>query len=212
MPLPLRRFADRPLPPDLLEWQVRLRRWTMRTRNGTPHPGVAPLLCVAQPGLGPGVAMHGIICGLLPAAHRLSASTEAFRALYERHVAQGARAIYDAAIALLAGAYESVADYDPSSLTSLLPEASAAVRALRAERRCALLFYVFDLDDRTEEGRFRCLQVNCRAELHDAGPLYDNVWWHNALFHGKVDGHLMVHFRHESSFDTRFGALDRVDA
>ena len=207
----LRRSTDHPLPPDLLEWQVRLRRWTMHARNGSPHPGVAPVLCVGQPGLGPGVALHNIICGLLPAARRLDDSTRTFRTLYERYAAQGSRAIYDAGIAYLKGAYDDVADYDPSSITSLLPEKSPAVKGLRAERRCALLFYVFDLDDRTEEGKFRCVQVNCRAELHDAGPLYDNVWWHNALFHGKVDGHVMVRFRHESSFDTRFGALDRLD-
>jgi hypothetical protein len=207
----LRRSTDNPLPPDLLEWQVRLRRFTMHARNGSPHVGVAPVLCVAQPGLGPGVAMHNVICGLLPATHRLEASTQTFRTLYERHAAQGSRAIYDAGIAHLAGAYDDVADYDPSSITSLLPEKAPAVRALRATPRCALLFYVFDLDDRTEEGKFRCIQVNARAELHDSGPLYDNVWWHNALFHGKVDGHAMVHFRHESSFDTRFGSLDRLD-
>lgn len=211
MPTALRRVPDRPLPPDLLEWQVRLRRWTMHARNGAPHPGVAPVLCVAQPGLGLGVALHNVICGLLPAAARLEESTRTFRALYEGHAAGGARAIYDAGVGYLAGAYEDAADYDPASITSLLPEKSAAVRALRAERRCALLFYVFDLDDRSEEGRFRCVQVNCRADLHASGPLYDNVWWHNALFHGKVDGHVMVHFRHESSFDTRFGALDRLD-
>jgi hypothetical protein len=207
----LRRPTDRPLPPDLLEWQVRLRRWTMHTRNGAPHVGVAPVLCVGQPGLGPGVAMHNIICGLLPAADRLEQSTRTFRTLYERYAAHGARAVYDAGLAHLATAYDDVAAYDQSSITSLLPEKSPAVKALRAERRCALLFYVFDLDDKSEEGRFRCVQVNCRAELHDSGPLYENVWWHNALFHGKLDGHLMVHFRHDSSFDTRWGSLDRVD-
>ena len=63
----------------------------------------------------------------------------------------------------------------PCTITSLLPRDTPAVHALRADDRCALLFYVFDLDDRSEEGRFRCLQVNCRAEVHEDGPLFENV-------------------------------------
>ena len=156
--------------------------------------------------------MHAIICGLLPAAGELAAKTRAFRALYEDHVEQGARAIYDAGIEYLKGYYRSAADFDPVSITSLLPRDATVVRALRAAPSCALLFYVFDLDDRSEEGRFRCLQVNCRAELHEGGPLFDNVWWHNAVFHGKLDDQVMVRFVHQSTWDTRFGALDALDA
>ena len=65
--------------------------------------------------------------------------------------------------------------------------------------------------DRTEEGRFRCLQLNCRAELHEDGPLFDNVWWHNAVFHGKLDEQVMVRFVHQSTYDARFGGLDAVE-
>jgi hypothetical protein len=86
------------------------------------------------------------------------------------------------------------------------------VRALRANPSCALLFYVFDLDDRSEEGRFRCLQLNCRSELHERGTLFDNVWWHNAVFHGKLEEQVMVRFVHQSTYDTAFGGLDPVDA
>jgi hypothetical protein len=82
--------------------------------------------------------------------------------------------------------------------------------APRGGLACALLFYVFDLDDKSEEGRFRCIQVNCTAELHERGALYDNVWWHYALFHGKVDGHVVVQFLHQSTYDTGFGALEVV--
>ena len=207
----LTRSTDRPLPADFLQWQVRLRAWTMQARNGSPHAGVAPLLAVKQPGLGPGVSMHSIICGILPRTDHLDERTQAFRRLYEDNAAAGARAVYDHGIAYLKTYYHAVEDFDPSSITTLLPADAPVVQALKATPACALLFYVFDLDDRTEEGKFRCLQVNCRAELHDTGPLYDNVWWHNALFHGKVDNHVMVHFRHESSFDTRWGSLDRLD-
>ena len=202
--------TDHPLPIEFLEWQVSLRRWTMVERHGSPHAGVAPICCVRQPGLGPGVSMHSIICGLLPRADDLDARTRAFRALYETHAESGARAIYDAGIEYLTRYYESAAAFDPVTLTSLLHRDAAVVRALRANPSCALLFYVFDLDERSEEGRFRCLQLNCRAELHEDGPTFENVWWHNAVFHGKLDEQVMIRFVHQSTYDTRFGALDAV--
>ena len=204
--------ADRPLPAEFLEWQVKLRLWTMLDRHGSPHAGVAPLCCVQQPGLGPGVSMHSIICGLLPRADALPEKTRAFRALYEDNAEGGARAVYDAGIQYLKGYYHAAADFDPTTITSLLHRDAMVVRALRANPSCALVFYVFDLDDRSEEGRFRCLQLNCRAELHESGPLFDNVWWHNAVFHGKLDDQVMVRFVHQSTYDTRFGGLDAVDA
>lgn len=205
------RSTDRPLPEDFLEWQVKLRRWTMLHRHGAPHAGVAPLCCVRQPGLGPGASMHAIICGLLPRADAVDARTRDFRTLYETNADGGARAIYDAGIAYLTGYYRDAIDFDPAAVSSLLHRDTMLVRALRAAPSCALLFYVFDLADRTEEGRFRCLQLNCRAEVHEDGPLFDNVWWHNALFHGKLDQQVMVRFVHQGSYDTRFGALDAVE-
>ena len=198
------------LPAEFLEWQVKLRKWTAVERHGSPHAGVAPVLCVQQPGVGPGVTMHAIICGLLPEASRLEEKTREFRELYERHAAEGARAIYDAGIEYLKGYYRSTDDFDAQSITALLAEDSPALRALRASPSCALLFYVFDLDERSEEGRFRCVQVNCVAALHERGAVYDNVWWHYALFHGKVDGHVVVQFVHQSTYDTGFGALEVV--
>jgi len=113
-------------------------------------------------------------------------------------------------IEYLTGYYRSAEDFDGQSITALLAADSPALRALRASPSCALLFYVFDLDDRTEEGRFRCVQVNPIAELHERGALFDNVWWHYALFHGKVDGHVVVQFVHQSTYDTGFGALEAV--
>jgi len=211
MPLRSARSGDRPLPTEFLEWQVKLRHWTMLQRHGSPHAGVAPLCCVQQPGIGPGVSMHSIICGLLPDATHLEEKTRDFRALYEEHAESGARAIYDAGIEYLKSHYRSAADFDPLTITSLLDRDAMVVRALRANPACALLFYVFDLDDRTEEGRFRCLQLNCRAELHASGPLFDNVWWHNAVFHGKLDDQVMVRFVHQRTYDTRFGGLEALD-
>jgi hypothetical protein len=211
MPLRSARSGDRPLPTEFLEWQVKLRHWTMLHRHGSPHAGVAPLCCVQQPGIGPGVSMHSIICGLLPHASQLEGKTRDFRALYEEHAENGARAIYDAGIEYLKSYYRSAADFDPLTITSLLDGDAMVVRALRANPTCALLFYVFDLDDRTEEGRFRCLQLNCRAELHASGALFDNVWWHNAVFHGKLDDQVMVRFVHQRTYDTRFGGLEALD-
>jgi hypothetical protein len=202
--------GDRPLPTEILEWQVKLRHWTMVHRNGSPHAGVAPLLAVRQPGLGPDVSLHGIICGLLPAPAMLTGKTRDFRGLYERHAAEGARAIYDAGIAYLKAYYQSAADFDPTSFTTLVAADAPPVLALKADPTCALLFYVFDLDETSEEGRHRCLQVNCEAELHADGPLFDNVWWHNAVFHGKLDDQVMIRFSHRSTWDTRFGKLEAV--
>jgi hypothetical protein len=203
--------GHRSLPREFLEWQVRLRAWTARERNGSPHVGVAPLLAVHQPGVGPGVSMHAIICGLLPSPALLADKTAAFRALYEAAAADGARAIYDRGLDYLKEYYRAPEDFDATSISTLLPEDAAAVRALRADPTCALLFYVFELDDSAVERRFRCWQVNCRAELHSDGPIYDNVWWHNALFHGKLDGHVVVRFVHRDTYDTRFGTLERAD-
>ena len=199
-----------PLPEEFLEWQVRLRAWTMEARNGSPHVGVAPLLLVRRSGVVTGASAHSIICGLLPAERLLDAKTEAFRAMYEEGRAEGARAIYDRGIAYLRRYYEDVDDFDPTSVTTLLPRDSAAAVALRADGRCALVFHVFDMDDKSEVGRLRCLQLDCRAELHESGPVYDNVWWHNALFHGKVEDNVVVRFRHQSSYDTLFGGFESL--
>jgi len=86
------------------------------------------------------------------------------------------------------------------------------VDALRASPDCALVFYVFDLQDRSEIGRLRCLQIDARAEVLDRGPVYDNVWWHNTLFHGPADESVVIHFRCRESHDTRFGALEAIHA
>jgi hypothetical protein len=86
------------------------------------------------------------------------------------------------------------------------------VQALKARAECSLLFYVFDLENRDGPGGMRCTQLNTRAELHTAGPVYDNVFWHNALFHGPVDGQTVVRFRNLSAFDTGFGRLEPLEA
>ena len=206
----LSRNSSRPLPREFLEWQVKLRRWTMETSHGAPHAGVAPLVTVRRPGAGPGFLSHSIICGLLPDPTRLAEKTEEFRKLYESGIAEGSRAVYDRGIEYLKDYYQSTDLFDADSITTMLPAKLPLLDALRAEPRCALVFYVFDLADRTEVGRFRCWNVDARAELLTSGPVYDNVWWHNALFHGPVDEQVVVHFRHEDTFDTRFGAQNRV--
>ena len=205
------RSESRPLPREFLDWQIALRRHTALVRRGMPHAGVAPLVTVRRPGPGPGFVSHSVICGVLPHPDRLAEKTEEFRKLYESASAEGARALYDRGIAYLQDYYRSADDFDPESLTTLLPVALPLVDALRAEPRCALVFHVFDLEDKSPEGKLRCVQVDARAELLGEGPVYENVRWHNALFHGAVDEHVAVHFRHERSFDVRFGALEPID-
>ncbi len=201
------REAASEMPPELLEWQVRLRRWTMEARAGAPHVGVAPLLVVRHPGVGPGVSAHGIICGLLPRPELLEDKTREFRAIYEEERTRGTRAIFDRGIAYLEDYYRSVADFDPTSVTTLLPTKAPAVAALRLDPACALVFYVFELEATAEEHRYRCLQMSCRAEIHDAGAVYENVWWHNTLFHGMVDDHVVLRFRHVRSDATGWGGF-----
>jgi hypothetical protein len=187
----------------------------MFEHNGAPHAGVAPLVVVRQPGLALGVSVHSVICGLLPRRDLLAAKTREFRALYEdpdHGIAAGARAVYDRGIAYLKDYYASAADFDPTSVTTLLPGKLPLVDALRGDSRCALVFYVFALTDRSEEGRFRCLHLDCESEVLERGEVYDNVWWHNTLFHGPADEHVVVRFRHRATFDTRFGAFETVSS
>src|SRR5690606_21136425 len=181
-----------PFSDEFLAWQVELRRWTMTERRGAPHAGVAPLVTVTHPGFPLGVTSHSIICGILPSPETLEAKTAEFRELYEANAAAGSRAIYDRGIEYLLDYYSKPDGFDRSSITTLLAADSEIVRALRVEDRCQLVFYVFDLHDRTNVGRLRCLTLHCRAELHESGPVWENVWWHNTLFHGKVDGAVAV--------------------
>ena len=38
------------------------------------------------------------------------------------------------------------------------------------------------------------------------------LWAYQRVFHGKAEEHVVVHFRHESTFDTRFGAFESLAA
>lgn len=205
-----RKVASNPLPADFLTWQVRVRAYTMEERNGAPHVGVAPLLTVRRAGFHLGVTSHSIICGLLPRPELLAAKTAEFRQLFESTIAQGARITYDQGIAYLKDYYQDPTDFDTHSITTLLRADSPIVQALRTEDRCQLVFYVFNLTDRTEVGRLRCLQLDCRAEVLSSGPVYDNVWWHNTLFHGEAEESVVIHFHHQQTYDTCFGKLEAV--
>lgn len=206
----LLRSKPRVLPAEFLDWQVRLRRWTVQEKEGAPHVGVAPLLVVRRRGVGPGTTAHSIVCGLLPANGRLTARTQEMRELYERHRTDGARAIYDAGLDYLRGYYANAEDFDSTSITTILPSDAPAVDALGLQPRCALVFHVFDVTGDGVEGGVRCMQLNCTAEILHSGPVYENVWWHNALFHGSVSDHVVIRFAHRESLDTRFGGLTRV--
>ncbi len=199
-----------PLPRDFLAWQVALRAHTMEEKNGAPHVGVAPLVTVRQVGSPLGVSTHSLICGVLPRPDLLEAKTAEFRDLYESTKSQGSKATYDAGIEYLRAYYRSPEVFDPDSITTLVQKESPLAVALAADPRCHLVFYVFHLGQASDLDRFRCLELHCRAELHGSGPVYDNVWWHNTLFHGKADESLVVRFRHLATFDTRFGRFEAV--
>jgi len=203
------RRRSQPLPKEFLEWQVQLRRWTMRERNGAPHIGVVPVVQVARPEGNNGIVGHSVVCGLLPHPRLLESKTRAFRETYEAAIDRGARAVYDAGIALLLDYYEASDDFDPESVTTLLPKSSPLAIALRAAPVCSLVFNVFEAgpDSRSSKEPVRCTQIDARAEVLERGAVYDNVWWHNTLFHGMADDHVVIHFRHERSWDTRFGNL-----
>jgi hypothetical protein len=204
-------FDPSRMPEDLLAWQIELRRFTMQERAGRPHVGVAPVLTVRTPGIGSGHSSHPIICGLLPAGSILARKTEEFRMLYEQNSARGARAVYDAGLAYLEKYYERSEDFDPTSFTTLLGEDLPVVQALEREPDCSLLFYVFDLEDKSRIGRLRCVEYHCRAELLSSGAVFENVWWHNTLFHGPAQGQLVVRFLHRVSYETAFGRLTRIE-
>jgi hypothetical protein len=199
-----------PLPEEFLAWQVALRKATMEEHRGAPRAGVAPLVTVRRPGSTLDVSTHSIICGILPRPEDLERKTAEFRELYDRLTPSGAKAVSEAGIEYLRGYYTEPAAFDGDSVTTLVSQDSEIARALAAEPLCRLVFYVFDLIDRTPLGRLRCLELEAIAELHRDGPVFDNVWWHNTLFHGKVDGAVVIRFRHLASHDTAFGKWQKL--
>lgn len=199
-----------PLPKEFLNWQVALRLHTMKDRNGAPHIGVVPTVVVKRPGAHLGVVQHSIVCGLLPHPRLLEGKTEEFRSLYEDNIDGGARQVYDAGIEYLLDYYTSADDFDPGTVTSLVPEDCALVDALKADPHCSLIFNVFNTDDPDSLGNPRCQQLDCEVEVLQSGPIYDNVWWHNTIFHGMADEHVVLRFKHQKSWDTRFGGLQAL--
>jgi len=182
----------------------------MIERNGAPHIGVVPTVVVKRPGAHLGVIQHSVVCGLLPHERLLSAKTTEFRELYEGSIETGAREVYDAGIAYLNDYYVSSDDFDPSCVTSLVPEDCPLVEALRAEPKCSLIFNVFSADDPGTLGNPRCQQLDCIVDVLSQGPVFDNVWWHNTIFHGMADEHVVLRFKHQRSWDTRFGGLQAL--
>lgn len=199
----------RPFPSEFLDWQVKLRHWTVTEKGGMPQPGVVPLVLVRAADHPLGAVAHSVVCGLLPRKELLEQKTKEFRALYEELTPEGKDVVYQRGLAYLRDYYAAGPEaFDPASVTTLLPADTPLVKALRADPRCALLFHVFDMSNTAPGGAIRCQQLACRAELLTEGPVHDNVWWHNTLFHGPAEGHVVVHFQHERSFDTRFGRLE----
>lgn len=198
------------LPKEFLHWQVALRRHTMLARNGAPHIGVVPTVMVRHPGVQLGIVSHSIVSGLLPHPRLLAAKTNDFKTLYEDNSGDGAKKLYDRGIEYLLDYYQSSDDFDSESMTSLLPTDSELAKALRAEPRCSLVFNVFEPSEPAEIGAPRCTQIEAIAEVLTSGSVYQNVWWHNTLFHGPADEHVVLHFKHKRSWDTRFGGLQAI--
>jgi len=191
-----------PLAGDFLSWQVELRAHTMHERGGMPHVGVAPVLTVRSEDAPLGVKSHLIICGLLPAEDQLQKKTDDFRRLYEAD--EDGESAYKRGIEYLKGYYTTTDDFDPTSITTMMAGDDAMIRDLERDPTCTLLFHLFDLTDRSTVGRPRTLELTCEAELHRDGPVHDNVWWHNTLFHGPFEGAVVIRFRHRSTRDIGF--------
>lgn len=200
-----------PLPAGFLSWQVELCAWTVRERMGVPHAGVAPLVLVDRRDTEPRVSAHSVVCNLLQNERHLEPTTLAFREIYERHINDGSRAVLDAGLVYLEHYYGAPDRFDQDSLTTLVPARSVLATGLRAAPECALVFHVFDLDSRAPGVPVRCQQLFCTSELHVDGPVYENAWRHNALFHGLVDDHVVVRFRHRHSFEGHFGRWERFE-
>ncbi len=200
--------TPRPLAKEFLDWQVALRLHTMQERKGAPHMGVVPTVTVKRPGTELGVTSHNIVCGLLPREDLLEAKTAEFKALYDETSGEGAKALYDRGIEYLLDYYQQADIFDPDSITTMLAEDTALVTALRAEPACALVFNVFDTAAPQQLGAPRCHHIDAVAEVLTEGPVFDNVWWHNTLFHGKASEAAVIRFRHLRSWDTCFGGLE----
>jgi hypothetical protein len=69
---------------------------------------------------------------------------------------------------------------------------------------------VFSADDPGTLGNPRCQQLDCIVDVLSQGPVFDNVWWHNTIFHGMADEHVVLRFKHQRSWDTRFGGLQAL--
>ncbi len=198
------------MPREVIDWQVDLRMHTMEERAGAPHAGVCPLVTVRH-GRGPAdFTSYSIVCGLLPHRDVLEEKTKEFRQLYEEHQGLGARALYDAGLEYLKGYYTDASKFDAASITTLLPEDAPVVDALKKTPECGLVFYVPDLTEQRDVLKFRCLHMEAFAHVLDSGAVYDNVWWHNTLFHGMAEDHVVIHFRHRATWDTRFGRLEAM--
>lgn len=201
----------RPLPASFLKWQIDLRLRTMLEAGGAPHAGVAPLITVRSPEAPAGSITFSMICGVLPAPALLEAKTAEFRAMYEEGIVHGARHVYDRGLEYLKSYYrQEPSAFDPDTITTLMSQDSPLVAALKDDHRAALTFYVFNLRDRGELDKLRCHHIECHVEIHRSGPVYDNVWWHNTLFHGKAEDSVVLRCRHLRSFDTRFGRLEEL--
>ena len=191
-----------------------LRRWTMeraarraarrRRAAGDGAPRRASAL---------GVSAHSIICGLLPRPDLLAEKTREFRELYEDGIAEGARAVYDRGIEYLKDYYADASGLRPErSITTLLAKKlPLVVDALRAESALrAGLLRVRPARTAARSAASAACTSTAAPRCSSTGAVYDNVWWHNTLFHGPADDHVVVHFRHRATWDTRFGRFDRV--
>ena len=195
---------------SFLEWQVGLLRWSMVEHHGAPHIGAVPLLLVNRLGMGLAVSGHSIAIGLVPRAPRLIASTDRLRELYRARRDGDSSDARRNEILYLREYYQDTADFQPRLITTLLAADVAAVELLAESPPCSLVFRVFELKDRIEDGQMRCMQIECEAQIVRSGPLFEHVYWHHALFHGTADDHVAIAFRHVASYQTALGAFEAM--
>ena len=191
-----------------------LRAWTMDARNGSPHVGVAPLLTVAQPGRRPGrrdAQRSSAAC--CRAADRLDAIPPSSAASTSA-APRAARARSTTAASSTCSATTSDVDaFDPTSDHLAAAErCRRACEALRAD--AALRARLLRLRPRRQV-RGAAASAACRSTAAPScttqGPSTTTSGGTTRSSTGSSTDHVMVRFRHESSYDTRFGALDRLD-
>ena len=177
--------ANEELRDRFLHWQCRIRQIAMRSHEGRPTSGMAPLVSPAPgsapaPGppqsAGPAVRVVTVLC-----RRPEHSATMELRHLARRTHDPAERR--EAALELLAERYYQAAREFSDTLTATFPPASGTAARLLAGRECRLDF---------EQFRQR-YAVHCIVRrLSGNDPLREATFWHNLLFNPRLPADCLV--------------------